>query len=40
MDVKQRAVAVDTNQPTEIFKYYMHIWNVFYGCYLLLPLVR
>ena len=40
VDVGQRASRVDTSQPKEVFEYYMHVWKVFYGCYLLLPLVR
>ena len=40
MDVAKRAVVVDTTKPDKIFSYYMHIWNIFYACYFLLPLVR
>jgi homogentisate phytyltransferase/homogentisate geranylgeranyltransferase len=39
-DVRQRASVVDPSQPKVVFEYYMHVWKVFYGCYLLLPLVR
>ena len=38
--VRGRARTVDAAQPKEVFSHYMHVWNVFYGCYLLLPLVR
>ena len=38
--VRGRALAVNAAQPKEVFSHYMHVWNVFYGCYLLLPLVR
>ena len=40
VDVSKRAVTVDTTKPDKIFSYYMHIWNIFYACYFLLPLVR
>ena len=39
-DVMKRAETVDTTKPDRIFSYYMHIWNIFYACYFLLPLVR
>ena len=39
-DVTKKAQFVDINKPDNIFSYYMHIWNVFYACYFLLPLVR
>ena len=40
IDIKKKAQFVDINKPDNIFSYYMHIWNVFYACYFLLPLVR
>ena len=40
VDVTARAQTVDTAQPDRIFSYYMYIWNIFYACYFLLPLVR
>lgn len=39
-DVRNRALKVDTAQPDAVFKYYMYIWNIFYSCYFLLPLLR
>lgn len=39
-DVRTRALKVDTAQPDAVFKYYMYIWNIFYSCYFLLPLLR
>ena len=33
------AKTVDTNDPKDIFKYYMQIWKVFYSCYLLLVIL-
>jgi homogentisate phytyltransferase/homogentisate geranylgeranyltransferase len=39
-DVKIRAEKVDYNESKSIFEYYMHIWNIFYFCYFLLPFVR
>jgi len=38
-DVKIRAKQVDPKESKSIFQYYMHIWNIFYLCYFLLPLV-
>lgn len=38
--VRNKALKVDTAQPKEVFKYYMFIWNIFYSCYFLLPLLR
>ena len=40
LDVTKRAQIVDIKKPDNIFSYYMHIWNIFYACYFLLPLVR
>jgi len=39
-DVRSKALKVDTAQPDAVFKYYMYIWNIFYSCYFLLPLLR
>lgn len=39
-DVQRRAELVETERPDEVFAYYMHIWNIFYACYLMLPLLR
>ena len=39
-DVQHRAQSVDPEQPKQVFAYYMHIWNIFYACYILLPLLR
>ena len=39
-NVKVRAEMVDCNESKSIFQYYMHIWNIFYFCYFLLPFVR
>jgi hypothetical protein len=33
-------VRVETDSPDKVFAYYMHIWNIFYACYLLLPCLR
>jgi len=38
--LQARARTVDSTAPADVFAYYMHVWNVFYGCYLLLPLTR
>jgi hypothetical protein len=36
--VRRRALVVDPEIPTDVFKYYMHLWNVFYASYALLPI--
>lgn len=38
-DVQRRARLVDPDQPSQVFNNYMHLWQVFYACYALLPLV-
>ena len=38
LDVRRRALVVDPEIPTDVFKYYMHLWNVFYASYVLLPI--
>jgi hypothetical protein len=38
LDVRRRALVVDPEIPTDVFKYYMHLWNVFYASYALLPI--
>lgn len=40
VDVRKRAVKVDVTKPQMIFDYYMYIWSIFYGCYLLLPFAK
>ena len=40
VDVRRRAQTVDITKPDRVFSYYMHIWNIFYACYFLLPLMR
>eukprot|EP01038_Epipyxis_sp_PR26KG_P015086 gene15086-20299_t len=39
-DVQSRAVETNSQEPKAVFDYYMHIWKLFYGCYLILPFVR
>lgn len=39
-DLGRKAIKVDTDNSQQIFDYYMHVWVIFYACYLLLPLVR
>ena len=39
-DVRSRALTVEAEKPDKVFAYYMHIWNIFYACYLLLPMLR
>lgn len=40
MDLIRRYKIVDKKNPESIFDCYMHVWNVFYMCYVLLPFVR
>lgn len=39
-DVRDRALQVEAEKPDKVFAYYMHIWNIFYASYLMLPLLR
>eukprot|EP01041_Mallomonas_annulata_P011552 gene11553-24164_t len=39
VDVTNRAKAVDAKQSVPVFDFYMHVWKIFYACYLLLPLL-
>ena len=39
-DVLRGARKVDADQPESVFAFYMRVWNIFYTCYLLLPLAR
>lgn len=38
MDVYKRAIEVDAKEPKKVFSFYMYVWNIFYACYLVLPL--
>ncbi len=40
LDAARRGRVVDTSSPENIFSYYMYMWNIFYGCYLLLPFLN
>ena len=39
-DVRSRAKKIEAENPDKVFSYYMHIWNIFYLCYLVLPLMH
>jgi homogentisate phytyltransferase / homogentisate geranylgeranyltransferase len=39
-DVRRRARQVETDSDSEVFSFYMYVWNIFYACYLLLPLLK
>jgi len=39
-DVRSRAKKIEADNPDKVFSYYMHIWNIFYLCYLVLPLMH
>jgi homogentisate phytyltransferase / homogentisate geranylgeranyltransferase len=38
--VRQQSSKVDPKSPTQVYKYYMHLWKIFYLSYLVLPLGR
>jgi len=40
LSVRQQSAAVDPENPGQVYQYYMHLWKIFYLCYLLLPLAR
>mmetsp|Transcript_27392 Transcript_27392/g.60655 ORF Transcript_27392/g.60655 Transcript_27392/m.60655 type:complete len:390 (-) Transcript_27392:586-1755(-) len=39
-DVRSNAIKVEAENPDKVFKFYMRVWNIFYGSYLLLPFYR
>ncbi len=39
-DVRSKALKVVATEPESVFTYYMYIWNIFYACYALLPLLK
>ena len=39
-DVRKRASVVKAEDSESVFKYYMHLWNVFYACYVIMPFLR
>ena len=40
VDIWRTAGSVDASRPGEVYKYYIHVWDIFYICYFLLPLLR
>lgn len=40
VDVRRRALLVESESSEEAFSYYMYVWNVFFACYFLLPLAK
>jgi homogentisate phytyltransferase / homogentisate geranylgeranyltransferase len=40
LSVRSQAAAIDPENPGQVYKYYMHLWKIFYLCYLVLPLAR
>lgn len=38
--VRQQSKVVDPNNPSQVYKYYMHLWKIFYMSYLMLPFAR
>ena len=39
-DVTTQAKKVNADASGAVFQYYMRIWNIFYACYLIIPLTR
>ena len=39
-DVRKRASVVKPEDSASVFKYYMHLWNIFYACYAILPFLK
>ena len=37
---RERASDVDPKDSTQVYNYYMHLWKLFYICYLVLPFAR
>lgn len=40
LSVRKEGVNVDAEDPKEVYKFYMHLWKLFYLSYLALPFVR
>jgi len=38
--VRKEAVSVDPEDSKQVYKYYMHLWKLFYASYLVLPFAR
>ena len=38
-DVQKRARVVVPSDSKIVFEFYMYVWNIFYACYLILPLI-
>lgn len=39
-DIKSRAGAIEAKKGDLVFDYYMHVWKVFYLCYVMLPFIK
>lgn len=40
VSVRQEAKSVDAEDSSMVYKYYMHLWKIFYASYLVLPFAR
>lgn len=40
VSVRNESATVDPESPSQVYKYYMHLWKIFYLSYLVLPLAR
>lgn len=40
ISVQNEAAPVDPEDPKEVYKFYMHLWKLFYLSYLVLPFAR
>lgn len=40
LEVVAREGKTNTEDPKSLFAFYMHVWNIFYACYAMLPLLQ
>ena len=40
LSVREEAQPVNPKNSSEVYRYYMHLWKLFYICYLVLPFAR
>lgn len=40
LDIRRRGKIIDAQEGKAVFEYYMHVWKIFYACYIMLPFIR
>jgi hypothetical protein len=40
IDIRRRGKLIDVKEGSAAFDYYMHVWKVFYACYVMLPFLK